>query len=248
MDTTLTIPSVTGIDIALRVAGPGGRSYAFIVDWHIRFLAAVAWILAGMLAYFGELRPAMEGDAAAAGYTFGVLLPAAAIYFLYHPVLEVLMRGRTPGKRIAGVRLIKRDGGIPGTGALLVRNVFRLVDSLPMLYLIGLVSTVVTKHALRIGDIAAGTLLVYDAPRARDVTHEISLRAIERLGLRNAELVRELLTRWSELDPPKRSALAERLLAHLDAGEIATTDEARRAQLEHLLADADVGAPPGRDR
>ena len=43
------------------------------------------------------------------------------------------MRGRTPGKRIAGVRLVTREGDIPGVGALLLRNVFRLLDSLPAL-------------------------------------------------------------------------------------------------------------------
>ena len=50
------------------------------------------------------------------------------------------MRGRTPGKRMAGVRIVARDGGAPSVGALLVRNVFRLIDSLPLLYGVGLVA------------------------------------------------------------------------------------------------------------
>src|SRR5690606_18924459 len=101
-------------------------------------------------------------EASSSDFFVVVALPATAIYLLYHPVLEVAMRGRTPGKRIAGVRVVRRDGGVPGVGALLVRNVFRLVDSLPFLYCVGLTAAVLTEHSVRIGDMAAGTLLVYD--------------------------------------------------------------------------------------
>ena len=73
------------------------------------------------------------------GRWFGtVVLPALAIYFLYHPVLELAMRGRTPGKRSAGIHVVTRDGSAPSAGALLVRNVFRLIDSLPVAYGVGL--------------------------------------------------------------------------------------------------------------
>ncbi len=47
MESIVRIPSVTGVDVELKIAGPGGRSYAFVIDWHIRFLAAVAWFLGG---------------------------------------------------------------------------------------------------------------------------------------------------------------------------------------------------------
>jgi uncharacterized RDD family membrane protein YckC len=101
MESIVRIPSVTGVVVELKIAGPGGRSYAFVIDWHIRFLAAVAWFIGGTMAYVGGLR--MPGDEVGAGYTFIVIVPSAAIYFLYHPVLEVLLRGQTPGKRMAGV-------------------------------------------------------------------------------------------------------------------------------------------------
>src|SRR3954447_17291140 len=158
MESIVRIPSVTGVDVELKIAGPGGRSYAFVIDWHIRFLAAAAWFIGGTIAYAGGLR-LLPGDEVGAAYTFVVIVPSVVIYFLYHPVLEVLLRGQTPGKRMAGVRLVAlADGGAPGIGALLVRNVFRLVDSLPSFYAVGLLTTMVTKHAVRIGDIAAGTL------------------------------------------------------------------------------------------
>jgi len=238
MDGTLRIPTVTGIDVELRIAGPGGRSYAFIIDWHIRALIAVAWLFAGSFAYLAStgLIPSMEPTQA--GFTLFVAMPSIAIYFLYHPVLEVVMRGRTPGKRIAGVRIVKRDGGVPSTGALLVRNLFRIIDSLPAVYCVGLAATMTTKHSVRIGDIAAGTLLVYDEQDRTRAFTELSSGGVGRLGLERAGLVRDLLGRWEELDPAVRSNLARRLLA---AGKVAAPADAGTAP------PADVGTAPPAD-
>jgi uncharacterized RDD family membrane protein YckC len=235
MDTIVRIPSVTGVDVELKIAGPGGRSYAFVIDWHIRFLAAAAWFIGGTIAYVGGLR-ILPADELGAGYAFVVIVPSAAIYFLYHPVLEVLLRGQTPGKRIAGVRLVAlADGGAPGIGALLVRNVFRLVDCLPSLYAIGLVTTMVTKNAVRIGDIAAGTVLVYDEPPSSELLDRLSGNAVARLGLEQAQLVRELLDRWPQLGAEARRKLATDLLTR--ASVAAPGDDAGlRAKLEELVA------------
>ena len=235
MESILRIPSVTGVDVELKIAGPGGRSYAFVIDWHIRFLAAAAWFIAGTFALAGGLR-ALQPDDVGASYVFVVVLPSVAIYFLYHPVLEVLLRGQTPGMRMAGVRLVAlADGGVPGVGALLIRNVFRLVDSLPMLYAIGLVTTMVTKNAVRIGDIAAGTVLVYDEAPRDALLGQLSGRSVERLGLAQAQLVRELLDRWPQLASGARRKLANDLLAR--AGVDAPGDDATlRAKLEELIA------------
>jgi uncharacterized RDD family membrane protein YckC len=235
MESTLRIPSVTGVDVELTIAGPGGRGYAFVIDWHIRFLAAAAWWLAGTFALAGGLR-ALRPEDLGPNYVFLVVLPSLAIYFLYHPVLEVLLRGQTPGKRMAGVRLVAlAHGGTPGIGALLVRNVFRLVDALPSFYAIGLVMTMVTKNAARIGDIAAGTVLVYDEAPREALLAQLSVRAVERLGLAQAQLVRELLDRWPQLAGGARMKLASDLLAR--AGVSAPSDEAAlRAKLEELVA------------
>ncbi|MBS0395165.1 MAG: stage II sporulation protein M [Proteobacteria bacterium] len=157
----LTIASATGVDVSLPIAGPGSRSYAFVIDWHVRLLLAAAWFLAGTLIVTGALLPR---SAALDSRTFalGVLLPSLALYFLYHPVLETAFGGRTPGKRIAGVRLVTRRGDTPSPGALLIRNLFRVIDSLPAFYLVGLLACFATRDRVRIGDLAAGTVLVLD--------------------------------------------------------------------------------------
>jgi len=234
MDSIVRIASVTGVDIELKIAGPGGRSYAFVIDWHIRFLAAAAWFIVGSL-LAGTLQ-FVNGADTPSSFVFVVVLPSTAIYVLYHPVLEVALRGQTPGKRIAGVRLVAlANGGAPSIGALLIRNVFRLIDSLPAFYVVGLVSTMVTKHAVRIGDIAAGTVLVYDEAPSGLLLDRLSGAGVERLGLAQAQLVRELLDRWPQLGAGARTKLANDLLAR--AGVAPPADEAGlRAKLEELVA------------
>ncbi len=102
---------------------------------------------------------------------------------------------------MAGVRIVTRDGGTPSVGALLVRNVFRLIDSLPLFYLTGIVVSLVSREHLRIGDMAAGTLLVHDggeavaaldvlANVARDTPHDPAL----------IDLAQDVLRRWDELE------------------------------------------------
>ncbi len=135
------------------VAGPGSRSYAFLIDWHIRLLAALAWLLAALLAHRPDWNPHSAGFWIVVG-------PALAIYLLYHPVVELAMHGQTPGKRYAGVRVVGRDGRAPGVRAILIRNALRPLDSLPIGYAVGLVVSVVTTDRVRLGDLLAGTRLV----------------------------------------------------------------------------------------
>lgn len=208
----ITLQTVTGVDVELTIAGPGSRSYAFVVDWHIRVLLAIGWASLTQYIYTGGtfLLPGAPTPA----YVFLVWVPATLIYFLYHPVLEIAMRGRTPGKRIAGVRLVTREGDIPSAGALLLRNVFRLLDSLPVMYLIGLVTVVLTDQHVRIGDLAAGTLLVVDHDSSAGAF--ASSAAQGPLTPQAADLVHELLERWPALDEQNRASIARALLARLE--------------------------------
>jgi uncharacterized RDD family membrane protein YckC len=239
-DDQVTVESVTGVDLTLAIAGPGTRSYAFVIDWHIRLLLAGAWLLVATVALKSKISWRSH-DALLS------LLPAAILYFLYHPILEVMMRGRTPGKRMAGVRILSRDGGQPSTTALLLRNVFRLVDSLPATYLVGLTSCLLTRQRIRIGDMAAGTLLVLDNAAA-----EASLLRIERLAANSKlsldalELLDQVLERWESLEYANRTHIARSLLLRLDAQQdaasLARMSETKLQELlrAHLASDAAV--------
>ena len=215
-DGHLRVDSVTGVPLDLAIAGPGGRSFAFIIDFHIRALGAIAWYFSAWLLmqqYAEDARVPPDWLFALAG------LPPLVLYLFYHPVLEIAMAGRTPGKRMAGVRIVTVEDMVPGAGAIVVRNLFRFVDGLPIMYLVGLVTTIVTRRNQRIGDLAAGTLLIYD-----DGDKSESLEGFSAAGLasgistREAELVQDLIDRWSTLDSEDRLDLARRLLTHLDPG------------------------------
>ena len=221
----VTLQSITGVDVELRIAGAGSRSYAFIIDWHIRFVVAFAWLIVASLVYAGRLSVFDGGESPwDRGYVVWVLLPMSVIYFGYHPILEMLMRGSTPGKRMAGVRIVTRTGDIPGPGALLLRNVFRLIDSMPFVYLVGLVAVVFTEQHVRIGDLAAGTLLIID----RDESERSFARIAPTRGLdpQAADLIHELLERWNDLDENTRVQLARTLIARVD--KTVTTEELAR--------------------
>lgn len=211
----VTLQSITGVDVELRIAGAGSRSYAFVIDYHIRFILAFAYWIVASLMYAGRL--ALFDDSVPdwdRGYVLAVLLPMAIIYFGYHPILEILMRGSTPGKRMAGVRIVTRTGDIPGPGALLLRNVFRLIDSLPFVYLVGLICVMFTAQHVRIGDLAAGTLLIID----RDESDRSFARLAPTRGLdpQAADLIHELLERWNALDDQTRGKIARSLIVRVD--------------------------------
>jgi uncharacterized RDD family membrane protein YckC len=229
------VDSDTGVEVSVPVAGPGARAYAFLVDWHIRAVLAAAWYIVAALIYNG--RWTLSGPLNPNGPWFAfVIAPPAAIYFLYHLVLEIAMHGRTPGKRMAQVRLVTRDGETPSIGALLARNVFRLVDSLPAFYGVGLITTFVTHDHVRVGDLAAGTLLAYDRPDSpllEQVNVAIPGRTLDPI---TAEILNELLQRWSSLDRHARWRLARHALERCGQEVPAADDDATlRAQLERLV-------------
>ena len=235
MEDRLVVQAADAVEVALPVAGIGSRSYAFLIDWHIRALLALAWLVL-IAVLLGLLSPAQEffQPLLNAGKltVYLALLPAAAIYLLYHPLLEIAMHGRTPGKRMAGIRIVTERALTPDAGALIIRNVFRLVDSLPAFYVVGVMVAMFTARQVRIGDIAAGTLLVYDSGQRSLDFEGVAGSASSRLSPGDRELLDDLLERWRGLDAPLRRVLAEKFLARI--GEPVTTGDTE-AQLRKRL-------------
>ena len=98
------------------------------------------------------LRPA--GDTGVAVFT----TLSFALIFFYDVLFEVLGRGRTPGKRASGLRVVA-PGGRPITFARsAVRNLLRLIDILPGFYAVGMTVIFITTKNQRIGDLAAGAM------------------------------------------------------------------------------------------
>jgi uncharacterized RDD family membrane protein YckC len=219
----LRILESNGVESRLEIAGAGSRSYAFVIDWHIRLLLALAWLCAAWLLVKAFAAPPELFTNGSRMLGLVAVTPAIGIYLLYHPLLEILMRGSTPGKRRAGVRIVTRQGRTPSLGALLIRNVMRLVDSLPLFYVVGLASCLITAQRVRLGDLAAGTLLVLDSETtAKTLARRGSMVAQSGLPPALAELIHDLLERWPALDIARRDQLACSILASADISNPAT--------------------------
>ena len=233
----LNVRGLTGVDLTLRIAGPGTRSYAFLIDWQIRLLGALAWLLIALLL---RRLPSLSRAPTAHHVMLAGWVLALITYFLYHPVIEVVMRGRTPGKIKAGARIVTLEGATPGVGALLMRNLFRLIDCLPLFYLVGLASCMVTRRRVRLGDLAAGTLLVIDESAAGESLARLG-EQMQRTGLsaEALQLIHDLLERWELLADAQRIRLARDLLGRLEpcggAGSAGSDGTALRKRLEALL-------------
>lgn len=157
----LSVASATGVDAHLVLAGPGARSLAFVLDWMIRSALAAIYLLLASKILLGNFRFDIGPDEESVWFLAGAM-PATAIYFLYHLILEPLMAGRTPGKRLAGLRILTPEGQVPTVGSLIIRNIFRIIDSMPLFYVVGLLFVFFGRRHLRLGDLAAGTVLAID--------------------------------------------------------------------------------------
>ena len=231
---SLVVDSVTGVDVSLAVAGTGARSLAFLIDLLIRTLLVTAWYVIATLIYNRRWSLATPDDPDGTWYLY-VAMPATLIYLLYHTVLELAMRGRTPGKRMAGIRIVARNGSVPTVAAQLVRNVFRMIDSFPVGYGVGLFTCLVTRDHVRVGDLAAGTLMIYEN-RNTLAARSLPSPSHGPLDVATSELVGELLERWSVLESSARVRLARSLLERAtgSAPEASATETALREQLERL--------------
>jgi uncharacterized RDD family membrane protein YckC len=223
----LLMNSADAMHYTLEIAGVGARSYAFVIDWHIRLLIALVWIYATGVIFFGDngMQGLFSEDDADTAAAWIVFLPAALVYFLYHPVLETLMRGSTPGKRMAGVRLVTLEGHTTSIGNILVRNIFRIVDSIPGVYTVGLIVALITRNHVRIGDLAAGTVLVYDKTQQKLDPADIAAQtANSGMNSEQLDLLHELLDRWPQLEKDQRVRLGGRFLQQI--GDESHSDDA----------------------
>lgn len=144
----------------LRDAVTWKRAGAALLDIAILgvVFALVSVVASGASAGYDELSLALEGSSA---------LAFAAIALAYFFVGEAAA-GRTPGKQVVGLRVVRTDGTRAALGPILVRTLLRVVDVLPVLYLVGFVVMLLTGRQQRLGDLAAQTHVVPDdAARGR---------------------------------------------------------------------------------
>jgi uncharacterized RDD family membrane protein YckC len=207
----LSIATPEGVEVELTLAGIGSRFIAAGIDFAIQILLVIAL---GIL-----LRPA--GDAGFAIFTSAVF----ALIFFYDVLFEVLARGKTPGKRVVGLRVVAAGGRPITLVRSAVRNILRLVDILPGFYFVGMVVIFVTRRNQRLGDLVAGTHVVRDRHGGRWEPPAATLPRVDpgpaatwdvsAVSADDVATVRAFLERREELRPQARLALAAELASRL---------------------------------
>ena len=147
LDTVVASETPEGILLELRPAGLSARYYAFLIDWLIRLAVIDAAAMVSPL--FGGIGIAIW------------IISIFALEWLYPVVFELGASGATPGKRIFGLKVVM-DNGLPITAAAsMTRNLLRVADFLPFAFGFGVISMLTRGDSKRLGDLAAGTLVVH---------------------------------------------------------------------------------------
>ncbi len=147
LDNTSKVETPEGIELPLEVAGLVPRTMAYFIDLLI-FLALyyILILIAGFLGNFGE------------GLFYIIFF---IIYWLYPIIFEVFRNGQTPGKKSLGIKVVHHDGTPVSLSSSFVRNILLIADFLPFFYTAGFLSMLFNKDFKRLGDMAAGTVVIY---------------------------------------------------------------------------------------
>ena len=245
-----TIDTPENVTFGYEIAGIGNRFIAALVDTFLLGLALVLlnFILGVVLTLVaGTNALLLDADVGDIGWAAGLVL---ALYTLlnfgliwgYYILFEWLWNGQTPGKRMANVRVVRLDGNPAGFFEIAVRNLVRIVDFLPGAYAIGVITMFFNAQARRLGDFAAGTLVIKERTA-------LSLESLGQPPIRGS-------VRLSTAAPPDPSLLlaAFPTLRRLSAADIdlvqdalsrysaGTADVALLRRIATVMA-AKVGAP-----
>ena len=198
LDTLRSVATPEGVRIELDLAGPLPRARAWVTDLLLR--AVLWWILlvVSQLLSKGGL----------GGTIF--LLSMFLLEWLYPVLFEVCWGGATPGKRLIGLAVVRDDGVPVGWAPSMVRNLLRVADFLPIPYGFGVLSMLTHPEFRRLGDIAAGTVVVHVARpgRARPLPAGPSRAPAVPLGLAEQQALLTFADRLARLTPQRSAELA----------------------------------------
>jgi len=259
--------SPEGVRLELAIAGPAPRMIAYAIDLLIIVLLVIILLVtlpigSALNKWFVSLfhraavsvqpgNPNGELHVQTGGVVIAIFLLAQfAIETGYFIFWEMLTRGRSPGKALVGLCVVQRNGLPIELGSTMVRNLLRIVDLLPANYVVGLISMLLSPSGERLGDHAAGTIVIrLDRPQAApeiqaSVNSEslsLTREQLARIGPREIRLVRGTLRRLSTIPEDRREPLlaevTESLRQRLELTELPRSD--RREFLRDLLAIAE---------
>lgn len=198
-----TVLAMDNIPLALPVASVGSRALAAALDYLLVAAIGVAWMFAAV-SVAGRLEKMVGMGWAVAVVIVGFFL----LEYGYFAGVEAFTGGRSFGKWALDLRVVSRDGGRASVGALLLRNMVRLVDTM-----VGVWFMLLDPLARRLGDRLAGTLVVHTRAREREV---VLGRIPSGWGAREVSVVESLLRRADDLEPARAHALARDLVALIE--------------------------------
>ena len=233
MDRSIEVRTPESVAFAYELAGLGSRFLAVMVDLIIQGILIVALFIA--LAAAASRLPSQSQSGFATNIGLGIFLFIIfAILFGYFIVLEAVWNGQTPGKKLLGIRVVRDGGYAIDFSASLVRNLIRVGEASLGFYAISAISALLSTENKRIGDFAAGTIVVRDArlptpeALARDLAQEPIYAPTSLLSGEERALIHRFLERREHLAPARRTSLAAQLAARVRprvAPELARLDD-----------------------
>lgn len=231
LDSILEIPAPEFIVFRARTAGPVARFLAVLLD-HIIIFAAMLGITFGLTVFSIAEMSATQGT----GFSMFLLMIAFfVLQWFYFFLWEWLSRGRTPGKMAVGLRVISMDGTSLDSVQILIRNLLRIADMFPIkfvfwlfyvpTYAAGFVSLFFTGPRFRrLGDLAAGTIVVREEMRAREkaLRYPVPEEVVRRLAFKVmpsatlAQALHDFASRYDRMHPARRAEIAERARERLE--------------------------------
>jgi uncharacterized RDD family membrane protein YckC len=218
----ISVATPEGVTLDVTLAGVGSRFVAALIDQALR-LAVLGALFLGL----ALLGPA--ADVSFGGVVALILVTVFVVQFGYDVAFETLASGRTPGKRWTGLRVVKVGGAPVGFLSSALRNLLRLVDYLPGFYLVGILAVLFTRNNQRLGDLAAGTLVVRERgrlatpppapppvqPSSAPAGVDTALWDVSAITAEEVATVRRFLDRRTTLTPQARERLAMEMATRL---------------------------------
>jgi uncharacterized RDD family membrane protein YckC len=251
-DDYLSIDTPENVAFGYDVAGIGSRFLAALVDTIVILLlqGIVNFVLILLAGEF--LRAALPSESSYFIWISAIFgLVAFAFFWGYYIFFEMSWNGQSPGKRWVGLRVIRTDGTPITLTESIIRNLIRLVDFLPFYYGLGVVTMFINSQSRRLGDLAAGTLVVRDRPDIsleslaaetaspvfgqRNISAATANLPLERLTPHDLQMVEEFLRRRNQLS--NRAELAHGLVQLLYERMELAPPQLDGWEAEALLAD-----------
>jgi uncharacterized RDD family membrane protein YckC len=235
----LTIDTPEQVPLEFVLAGIGSRFMAVFLDTLIQGVVLFVIGVAGCV--LTASAASLGGKGASVWIVAVTVFVLWIVYVGYYSLFEIFWKGQTPGKRWAGIRVIKDSGRPINTFEAITRNLVRIVDFMPSFYGVGVITMFLNAKHRRLGDFVAGTLVVHESSDRASALFfntpektEFSFPEAVNLSPQEADLIETFLARRLEIPPETRRQSSLRI-AEMISNRLGIPPEARAIDVENFL-------------